>query len=84
MPKLGSQGSQGLELMERGQDGSVLGQGAGSRKPEEPLAQVSPCWCPWQVGQDRCAPVGVPWLVCPHRCAPTHGPQQVCQFSWEE
>lgn len=39
---------------------------------------MRPCWCPWQVGHDRCAPVGVPQLVCPHRCAPAHGPQQVC------
>lgn len=39
---------------------------------------MSPRQCPWQVGHDRCAPVGVPLLVCPHRCAPAHGPQQVC------
>lgn len=39
---------------------------------------MSPRRCPWQVGHDRCAPVGVPLLVCPHRCAPAHGPQQVC------
>lgn len=37
-----------------------------------------PCWCPWQVGHDRCALVGCDWYVLtgvptvpPNRCALT-------------
>lgn len=57
-PSWGLRGLRAWKLMERGQAGSVLGQGAGSRKPEEPPAQVSPRWYPWQVGQDRCSSSG--------------------------
>lgn len=60
-------------------------------KAKEPPPQVSHCWCPWQVGYNRCSPVNVSRLVCPHRCAPALGPQQVypdrcalTEFLWEE
>ena len=75
MPRLWPQG---LETHGKGSNGIAPGQGAGAWKPKEPPAQVSPCWCPWQVGHGRCTPADVPQLVCPHRCAPAHGPQQVC------
>lgn len=61
MPRLGPQG---LETQGKGSNGTGPGQGAGAWKPKEPPAQVSPCWCPWQVGHGRCTPVDVPQLVC--------------------